>query len=196
MDIDVIMEKLFILLVDFEKDFCYSRVEVIILELQIRIAFETAEMLEQLKDYYQETLGINFTKGDVITKAINDTYDLWKEAKWDNLDVNIKNYDLPQGALRPKLQISFEIEEKLIQLKRILTNYLELNKVITIGATIKYLLRLTINQIQKPDQPSVDIILFDIMNKYLMKDYSEETKKAINNYVDDVMIALEKDELI
>lgn len=166
------------------------------MELQIRIAFETAEMLEQLKEYYQEKIGVNFTKGDVITKAIDDTYDLWAEVQWDNIDINIKSYDLPQGALRPKLQISFETEEKLTQLKRILTNYLELNKIITIGATIKYLLRVAINQIQRTDQPSVDIILFDIMKKYLMKDYSEETKKAISDYVDEVMIVLEKDELI
>ena len=116
-----------------------NRVEVNIMELQIRIAFETAEMFEQLKEYYQETTGINFTKGDVLVKAINDTYDSWEEVKWENIKINIKSYDLPQGALRPKLQIPFETEEKLIQLKRILTNYLELNKIITTGAAIKYL---------------------------------------------------------
>ena len=103
---------------------------------------------------------------------------------------------MPQGALRPKLQIPFETEEKLIQLKRILTNYLELNKIITIGAAIKYLLRIAINQIQSMDIPSVDSILFDIMKKYLRQDYSEETKKAINDYVDEVMIFLEKEQLI
>ena len=166
------------------------------MELQIRIAFETAEMFEQLKEYYQETTGINFTKGDVLVKAINDTYDSWEEVKWENIKINIKSYDLPQGALRPKLQIPFETEEKLIQLKRILTNYLELNKIITTGAAIKYLLRIAINQIQSIDIPSVDSILFDIMKKYLRQDYSEETKKAINDYVDEVMIFLEKEQLI
>ena len=80
--------------------------------------------------------------------------------------------------------------------KRILTNYLELNKIITIGAAIKYLLRIAINQIQSMDIPSVDSILFDIMKKYLRQDYSEETKKAINDYVDEVMIFLEKEQLI
>lgn len=173
-----------------------NRVEVNIMELQIRIAFETAEMFEQLKEYYQETTGINFTKGDVLVKAINDTYDSWEEVKWENIKINIKSYDLPQGALRPKLQIPFETEEKLIQLKRILTNYLELNKIITTGAAIKYLLRIAINQIQSIDIPSVDSILFDIMKKYLRQDYSEETKKAINDYVDEVMIFLEKEQLI
>ena len=166
------------------------------MELQIRIAFETAEMFEYLKEYYQETTGINFTKGDVLTKAINDTYDLWAEVKWENLEVHIKSYDLPQGALRPKLQIPFEIDEKLLQLKRILTNYLELNKIITTGATIKFLLRIAINQIQSADRPSVDSILFNIMKKYLRQDYSEEAKKAINDYVEEVMICLEKEELI
>ena len=90
---------------------------------------------------------------------------------------------MPQGALRPKLQIPFEIDEKLLQLKRILTNYLELNKIITTGATIKFLLRIAINQIQSADRPSVDSILFNIMKKYLRQDYSEEAKKAINDYV-------------
>ena len=73
---------------------------------------------------------------------------------------------------------------------------LELNKIITIGAAIKYLLRIAINQIQSMDIPSVDSILFDIMKKYLRQDYSEETKKAINDYVDEVMIFLEKEQLI
>ncbi len=166
------------------------------MELQIRIAYQTAEMFEQLKEYYQETIGINFTKGDVLTKAINDTYDLWEEVKWENINICVKSYDLPQGALRPKLQISFEIEEKLIQLKKILTNYLELNKIITIGAAVKYVLRIAINQIQSDDKPSVDRIIFDTMKKYLKQDYSEETKKAINDYVDEVMICLEKEQLI
>ena len=61
------------------------------MELQIRIAFETAEMFEQLKEYYQETTGINFTKGDVLVKAINDTYVSWEEVKWVNLICNRKS---------------------------------------------------------------------------------------------------------
>ena len=40
------------------------------MELQIRIAFETAEMFEYLKEYYQETTGINFTKGDVLQRLL------------------------------------------------------------------------------------------------------------------------------
>lgn len=52
------------------------------MELQVRIAYETAEMLELLKEHYQKQNGINFTKGEVLSKAILDTYIDWKKIDW------------------------------------------------------------------------------------------------------------------
>ena len=35
------------------------------MELQVRVAYETAEMLEQLKEYYERKSGVKYSKGEV-----------------------------------------------------------------------------------------------------------------------------------
>lgn len=166
------------------------------MEIQVRIAYETAEMLEQLKEYYEKTNDINFTKSEVLSRAVIDTYSLWKDTDWNNINVEVKDFDLLNGSLRPKFQISLDIEEKINELKKIITNYLELEKIITVGATFKYILKLALSQIQKEEKITVDKILFETLNEFEKNDYPPEIMLIINSYFDKVMLKLEENNLI
>lgn len=88
------------------------------MELQVRVAYETAEMLEQLKEYYERKSGVKYSKGEVLSRAILDTYDLWDEIEWTNLKVEIEEREVAPGALRPKFQVSVDIEDKIRELKK------------------------------------------------------------------------------
>ena len=166
------------------------------MELQVRVAYETAEMLEQLKEYYERKSGVKYSKGEVLSRAILDTYDLWDEIEWTNLKVEIEEREVAPGALRPKFQVSVDIEDKIRELKKIITAYLELNKLITLGATFKYVFKLALYQIQSSDTPSVEKILFQTMKEFSDSEYSKETINAINDFVDEIMLKLEENEVI
>lgn len=166
------------------------------MELQVRLAYDTAQMLEQLKEYYELQLDITFTKSDVLSKAIIDTNNLWGEVEWDNLDFDIKEFDITKSALRPKLQVSKEIEDEIKSLRKILSNYLGLEKFVTIGVAIKYVFRLALNQIQQEKSISANKILFETLKMYLKKEYSEDQKKILNEFVDEVLFKLEDQELL
>lgn len=166
------------------------------MELQVRVAYETAEMLEQLKEYYERKSDVKYSKGEVLSRAILDTYDLWDEIEWTNLKVEVEERQVSPGALRPKFQVSVDIEDKIRELKKIITAYLELNKLITLGATFKYVFKLALYQIQSLETPSVEKILFQTMNDFSDSEYSKETINAINNFVDEVMLKLEENELL
>lgn len=166
------------------------------MELQIRMAYETALMLEQLKEIYQQDMNISLTKSDVLSKAIIDTCDLWEETEWEDLVVEVKKYDISQSALRPKLQVSNEVEEKINYLRKILSIYLGLQKYVTLGVAIKYVFRLAINQIQTNNEISINKILFETIEEHLEKEYSDEQKKILTDFVDEILLKLEKYKLL
>ena len=116
--------------------------------------------------------------------------------EWTNLKVEIEEREVAPGALRPKFQVSVDIEDKIRELKKIITAYLELNKLITLGATFKYVFKLALYQIQSSDTPSVEKILFQTMKEFSDSEYSKETINAINDFVDEIMLKLEENELI
>jgi hypothetical protein len=169
------------------------------MELQVRIAYETAEMLELLKEYYQEQNEINFTKGEVLSKAILDTYDLWKETDWNKilgLPITInKDYEISPGALRPKFQISNNIQHKIIELKQIIQQSVGA-KYVTIGAAIKFVLRLAIYEHQNKNDVSTESVIFDTLGKFMQSEMSHETKEVLRKFVNEVMTKLEINDLL
>ncbi len=169
------------------------------IELQVRIAYETAEMLELLKEYYQEHNEINFTKGEVLSKAILDTYDTWKETDWNkilNLPITLdKEYEISSGALRPKFQISKNIEPKIEELKKMIQKSVNTNYV-TIGSAIKFVLRLAIYEFQNKNDISVETVIFEILDSFDQKDISAETKNVLKEFVNEIMIKLEVNDLL
>ncbi|WP_010651667.1 hypothetical protein [Oceanobacillus massiliensis] len=169
------------------------------MKLQVRIAYETAEMLELLKEHYQEQNEINFSKGEVLSKAILDTYDMWKETDWNRilgLPITIdKNYEISSGALRPKFQISVNIEPKITELKKIIQQNVGA-KYVTIGAAIKFVLRLVIYELQNKNNVSTESVIFDTLDKFTQNNMSTETKETLKNFVNEVMTKLEVNDLL
>lgn len=165
------------------------------MEIQVRIALKTAQMFEQLKLCYQKELDLTLTKGEILSKAILNTSDLWDEADWSNLDVNITELDVTKGALRPKLQVSYDIEEKLNELRNILTNYFDLNKPMTIGAVIKYALELELHRIQYSQKVTVTKVLNEVLTQFLDKEDSENNK-LLNRFTNKILLELENNDLL
>lgn len=169
------------------------------MELQVRIAYETAEMIELLKEYYQEQNGINFTKGEVLSKAILDTYDDWKEIDWSktlSLPIKIKKkYEINSGSQRPKFQLSDSIDSKMDELRTIIKNSVDVRSV-TIGAAIKFVLRQAIYEIQYEDTISIESVVNDTLDEYLAKELSENVKEILQKYTDGLLTKLEVNDLL
>lgn len=169
------------------------------MELQVRIAYETAEMLELLKDYYQEKNGIIFTKGEVLSKAIIDTYDDWKEIDWNktlSLPIKIeKNYAINSGAQRPKFQLSNSINSKIDELRMIIKQSVDVRSV-TIGAAIKFVLRQAIYDIQYEDNYSIENVVNDTLEFYLSLELTDEIKEILEKYSNDLLTKFEVNDLL
>lgn len=168
------------------------------MDIQIRISIETAEMFEELKNYYQKIMGISFSKSDVLIQAFTATINNWEQIDWKLVNekkINMNKYDISQSALRPKLQITFDVEEKLLELKEILPKKLKLRSV-TLGVCIKHVLKFALLDIQKNN---LDIEIGDIIektkNKYLTGISSEEVKLIIEQFTKDILVELENHEI-
>ena len=164
-------------------------------ELQVKISIETAGMFEELKCYYTESMGMNISKSDVLYKAISDVIDIWEDIDWEDVNekkINIDKYEISTGSLRPKLQVTSEIEEKLNQLKQILPKILKVRSV-TLGVCIKFILKFTLLNIelQHSNNSTIKQIIEDNQKKYFTELYSEETKLIIDKFVIDILNELD-----
>ncbi|ELC8460392.1 hypothetical protein QYB77_002575 [Clostridium perfringens] len=163
------------------------------MDLQVRISVETAEMFEELKNYYQKTKGISFSKSDVLIQAFSYAINKWNEIDWKFVNekkITMKKYDISQSSLRPKLQVTFDIEEKLLELKEILPKELKLRSV-TLGVCIKHILKFALIDIQQNDREiEISDIIEKIKNKYLTDISSEEIKLIINKFAKDILVEL------
>ena len=163
------------------------------MELQVRISIETAEMFEELKKHYQKTMGINFSKSDVLIKAFSSVTDSWADIDWQSVNekkVNVSQYNISEGSLRPKLQITFDIEKKLNDFKEMLPKKLNLRSV-TLGVCIKHILKFALLEIQQQNETnSIEDIIEKNRNRYLTEQYSEETQLAIKKLTSDILLEL------
>lgn len=170
------------------------------MELQVRIAYETAEMLEFLKDHYQEQNGIKFSKSEVLSKAILDSYDDWTEIDWNvtlNLPIDVKKFKdkITNGSLRPKFQLSNSIDTKIDELRTIIQKSVGARSV-TIGAAIKFVLHQIIAEIQSSDDGSVEKVVNATLDSYLAKDLPDETKIIVKKYTDELLENLKSKNLL
>lgn len=169
------------------------------MELQIRIAYETAEMLEQLKAIYQKQNNINFTKGEVLSKAIMATYDQWGETEWDkvlSLPVKIDQSDaVSAGALRPKFQIANDIETKITELKENIRVGVGANFVKN-GAAVKFVLRLALYTLQNGRVVSVESVISDTLDHFVEVEESAEMKTTLQKFAAEVVNQLELNDLL
>ncbi|MBZ0313479.1 hypothetical protein K7185_13470 [Clostridium butyricum] len=168
------------------------------MELQVRISVEVAEMFEELKEYYKKTMGINFSKSDVLIKAVSSVTGDWTDIDWQSINekkVNVNRYNISEGSLRPKLQITFDIEKKLNDFKDILPQKLNLRSV-TLGVCIKHILKFALLEIQEQNKTNlIEDIIKKNENRYLIEQYSEETQLAIKKLATDILLELEDYEI-
>ncbi|AMN33769.1 hypothetical protein ACSXC4_12865 [Clostridium perfringens] len=168
------------------------------MDLQVRISIETAEMFEELKNYYEKTMGISFSKSDVLIQAFSYAINKWNQIDWrfvNEKKINIKKYDISQSSLRPKLQVTFDIQEKLLELKEILPKELKLRSV-TLGVCIKHILKFALIDIQQNDREiEISDIIEKVKNKYLTDISSEEIKLIIDKFTKDILVELENYEI-
>lgn len=165
------------------------------MDLQVRLSYDTANLLEEIKKIYEKSNGIYFTKGDVVSKAMNDFYDLYESIHWSKYStmiIKIKDNNIAQGALRPKLQLSKESYDKIVDMKnRILKESLDVRHV-TFGVVVSLILKLAYTQINNNiEKKGVEDIILSEMEKYIsnetaevtdiIKDYTKEIIESLNN---------------
>lgn len=167
------------------------------MEYQVRISYETAEMLNQLKEYYEKNKEINFTKGDVVAQAIFDTKKFWSKVDWNSLEVDVKHYKMLTGAVRPRIRVATDVDTQIRELREIISSYLGMSRFISVGVAFKYLFRLALNKIQSGKVLSVKTVLNETLNDFLVNnEYDEEHKKVIKNFFNMEIKNLKKNNLI
>ncbi|XLP22628.1 hypothetical protein ACFMB7_01100 [Bacillus toyonensis] len=171
---------------------------------QVRISIETAKLIEELKHMYEERTGISMTKGNVLMQAFNDSewVNDWKEI-FDSKIKLLNDYEIKEGALRPKLQVSNEVELGIQTLKKELPKVLGVRSV-TIGVCIRLILKAAfmknIEDVKgcsnKNKGQRIDIqALKNIINKYKEKielEYDEEFSNKVIKLLSDIEIEVDK----
>lgn len=171
------------------------------MEIQVRIAIETAQMLELLKQNYQAENEINYTKGEVLSKAINDTYDNWDHIDWNRtlklmpLKTNLDEYEINAGSLRPKFIIANSIATKLDELREKIKLKVGARSV-TIGAAIKFIFIEAIYAQQHATTVSVTTVITETLDAYLANDPSTTTKAILEKYTNQLLTKLELNDLL
>ena len=151
------------------------------MNLEVRISIETAELFEELRNYYKKTIGLNLSKSDILIKAISYATNNWEEIDWKYVNekkIKVDKYDISQASLRPKLQVTLEAKEKLIELKNILPQILEIRSV-TLGVCMKLILKFALleRELKQEDKNiKIDRILNKNKSKYIAELYSEKAK--------------------
>lgn len=148
---------------------------------QVRISYETAILIEELKSIYENLEKSPITKGEVLIRSYYDAQWVknWQEIYAAKIKVS-NNYEIKENALRPRLQITEEVEQGIKDLKIKIANELSLRSV-TVGVVIRLILKASlIKNISEIEAEPNDLSLIShIFNNY-KKDISnnfEEMKK-------------------
>ncbi|MDF7665169.1 hypothetical protein [Bifidobacterium sp. ESL0745] len=168
------------------------------MELQVRLADDTAKMLKMLKEKYEKENGIKFSKGEVLSKAINDTYGSWSKTDWKTIaqaKVPLPQKNPTQSEKRPKFQVSNTVKSKIDELEEGIRKNVDASYVTT-GAAIKFVLKLAILQAQKDNDVSVGSIIDNTLANTLKKTTDRETKKALEKFADEVKTRLKIADLL
>jgi len=157
------------------------------MELQVRISLETAEIIEELKERYELEQKMRFTKSSVLMKAVNDTRSLWEKTAWQDVNIQLKKRAVAPNSVRPKFDVSVDVDNDLKYLKNYLPNYLGTRSV-TIGVVIKYVLRLALSNIQMNDNESrtVSEMINQVKDKYLEIATTNESKDLLSKALDEI----------
>lgn len=164
------------------------------MELQVRLSYETAQLLEQLKEEYEDSMGIKLTKSDVLMKSVADTVSMWENTDWENLEITRRDYDITKSSLRPKFQISNETNENIEKLRKILSTYLGLQRYVTLGVAIKYVLNLSLYNLTKENEVTINTLLYETVREF--EENEKDELKILHEFVNEFLLKLEKNDML
>ncbi|WP_242225794.1 hypothetical protein [Bacillus cereus group sp. BfR-BA-01358] len=154
---------------------------------QVRISLETAELLEELKLMYENNEKSSITKGEVLVRSYYDSK--WVE-DWQKIHekkIKLKNdYEIKPNALRPRLEITNEVEEGIKNLKLKIAEALGLRSV-TVGVVIKLILKASF--IKNTDSVSNADIVQSIFQKYkeqIIVEFDNDMQKRVLTLVNNI----------
>lgn len=108
---------------------------------QVRLSYETVEFLEELKGVYEKLEHKPISKGEVLNRAYYDSewVEDWQDIYIKRIKLSAK-YDIKENSLRPRLQITNDVEQGIRELKIKIAEQLGLRSV-TIGVVIRLILK-------------------------------------------------------
>lgn len=134
---------------------------------QVRLSYETAILLEELKHIYENMEKSPVTKGDVLIRSYYDSQwvEDWQKVYEEKIKVK-KNYEIKENALRPRLQITKEVEQGIKELKLEIAKVLGLRSV-TVGVVIRLILKASFIKNKKENVESDQWVTINgIFSKY------------------------------
>ncbi|KRL04909.1 hypothetical protein [Liquorilactobacillus hordei] len=161
------------------------------MEYQVRISYETAEILENLKDIYETKEGIHFSKSDVLMKAISDNRALWNDVSWKDIIVKRNKKNIVSSSLRPKFDVSKDTSNDIEYLKKILPKCLD-SRSVTYGVVIKYILKIALFELQKKEPKTIREMIEFFEEKHLSKANTDEEKENIKSFAGNIINSLDK----
>lgn len=151
---------------------------------QARIAIDSAELLEELKNIYEEQSGVTVTKGNVVMKAYEDS--LWVTNWRELLDepIKLKNqYEISPNSLKLRIQISEEVESGIKNLKNSLKEEFKTRNV-TIGVCLKLIFKAAYKK------NTEHRFIQTINNDKVFEKYKEKASYLFDNKILDEVISL------
>lgn len=154
---------------------------------QVRISYETAMLIEELKRIYEDMEKSPVTKGEVLIRSYYDSK--WVE-DWQKVyeqKIRITNdYEIKENALRPRLQLTTEVEQGIKDLKIQIANTLGLRSV-TLGVVIRQILKASfIKNANENISINQKKAITQIFDKYKDKITSFEEKESVLKILNDL----------
>lgn len=153
---------------------------------QVRLSYETAILLEELKRIYENAEKSPITKGEVLIRSYYDSQWVkdWQKVYEEKIKVK-NNYEIKENALRPRLQITKEVEQGIKDLKLEIANVLGLRSV-TVGVVIRLILKASFI---KNNNENIEFDQWDVINDIFSK-YKNEVTISFEEKEKDEVLAL------
>ncbi|MFT8562728.1 hypothetical protein [Liquorilactobacillus nagelii] len=158
---------------------------------QVRLSYETVEFLEELKKMYEEIEHKPIVKGEVLNRAYYDSQwvESWQDIYIRKIKLNGK-YDIKENSLRPRLQITVDVEQGIKKLKLEIAEQLGLRSV-TIGVVIRLILKAALIKNNFSGENDISYI-FPKYKKEVEKEFQGEQKEKVLQLLKKMEIEINK----
>ncbi|MCT0023430.1 hypothetical protein ACLHLP_00600 [Weissella confusa] len=154
---------------------------------QLRISYETAILIEELKRIYEDIEKSPVTKGEVLIRSYYDSKWVKDWQKVYEQKIKVKNtYEIKENALRPRLQLTTEVEQGIKDLKIEIAKTLGLRSV-TLGVVVRQILKASfIKNTNESTSVAQEKIITQIFDKYKGEITSLEEKETVLQILNDL----------